>query len=112
MAREIATIVAPDNVRLPDALTVKYGPAPLLSVFVLEGDKFAREAGVRLRVRHDFDELLYVNRLHHAPGDWYRLPDIFNHEYSALTPENAYWLSGEDEHGEVVLTWAARFYYW
>ena len=45
-------IVPENNLRLPDALTVKYGPAPLLSRFVLEGDKAAREKGVRLRLRH------------------------------------------------------------
>jgi len=106
------SIVPKNNLRLPDALTVKHGPAPLISRYVLEGDIAVRQRGVNLRVRHDFDELLYVNKQHHAPGDWYRLPDLFNHEFSSLTPENAYWLSGEDENGEVVLTWAARFYYW
>ena len=32
-------IVPENNLRLPDALTVKHGPARLLSRFVLEGDK-------------------------------------------------------------------------
>ena len=31
-------IVPENNLRLPDALTIKHGPAPLLSRFVLEGD--------------------------------------------------------------------------
>jgi len=106
------SIVPKNNLRLPDALTVKHGPAPLISRYVLEGDIAVRQRGVNLRVRHDFDELLYVNKQHHAPGDWYRLLDLFNHNYSELTPENACWLSGEDENGEIVLTWAARFYYW
>ena len=112
MALNFANIVPDNNLRLPDALTIKHGPAPLLSRYVLAGDIAVRKRGVTLRLRHDFDELLYVNKQHHAPGDWYRLPDIFNHEYSALTPENAYWLSGEDEHGDIVLTQAGRFYYW
>jgi hypothetical protein len=30
-------IVPENNLRLPDALTIKYGPAPLLARFVLEG---------------------------------------------------------------------------
>ena len=34
-------IVPENNLRLPDALTIKHGPAPLLSRFVLEGDKAA-----------------------------------------------------------------------
>jgi hypothetical protein len=52
-------IVPEDNLRLPDALTIKYGPARLLATFVLEGDKAARQQGIRLRVRNDFEELLY-----------------------------------------------------
>src|SRR5262249_19802476 len=40
------------------------------------------------------------------------LVNIFNPEYTDLTPENAFWLSGEDEKGEIVLTWAARVYNW
>jgi len=27
-------------------------------------------------------------------------------------PENSYWISGEDEHGEIILTQAGRVYYW
>jgi hypothetical protein len=54
-------IVPENDLRLPDALTVKHGPARLLSRFVLEGDKAARQMGVRLRLRHDFGELLYLN---------------------------------------------------
>jgi len=35
-------IVPENNLRLPDALTIKHGPAPLLSRFVLAGDGAAR----------------------------------------------------------------------
>jgi hypothetical protein len=35
-------IVPENDLRLPDALTVKHGPVRLLSRFVLEGDKAAR----------------------------------------------------------------------
>jgi hypothetical protein len=105
-------IVPENNLRLPDALTIKHGPAPLLSRFVLEGDKAAREIGVRLRLRHDFDDLVYVNKHAAVRWSWYPLLDIFNPEYSNLVPENSYWISGEDEHGEIVLTQAGRVYYW
>jgi hypothetical protein len=105
-------IVPENNLRLPDALTVKYGPAPLLSRFVLEGDKAARERGVRLRLRHDFGELVYVNKQQTALGNWFRLVNMFNPEYSDLSPENSYWISGEDDHGEIVVTQAGRVYYW
>lgn len=112
MSLTYSNIVPENNLRLPDALTIKHGPAALLSRYILEGDIAVRDRGVRLRLRHDFGELLYVNKQRIAAGDWYRLPDIFNHECSELTPENAYWLSGEDEHGEIVLTQAGRFYDW
>ena len=105
-------IVPENNLRLPDALTIKHGPAHLLAKFVLEGDKAARGIGVRLRLRHDFGELVYVNKHAAVRRSWHPLMDIFNPEYSDLLPENSYWISGEDEHGEIVLTQAGRVYYW
>ena len=105
-------IVPENNLRLPDALTIKHGPARLLARFVLEGDKAARGIGVRLRLRHDFGELVYVNKHAAVRRSWHPLMDIFNPEYSDLLPENSYWISGEDEHGEIVLTQAGRIYYW
>ncbi len=105
-------IVPENNLRLPDALTIKHGPAPLLAKFVLEGDKLARRRGIRLRLRHDFGELLYLNKTQVAGGTWFRLVDHLNPEYCDLTPEDSYWISGEDEHGEIVLTQAGRIYYW
>jgi hypothetical protein len=104
-------IVPENNLRLPDALTIKHGPARLLATFVLEGDKAAHEIGVRLRVRHDFGNLVYVNKHAAVRRSWYPLLDIFNPEYSDLRPENSYWISGEDEHGEIVLTQAGRVYH-
>jgi hypothetical protein len=105
-------IVPENNLRLPDALTVKHGPARLLSRFVLEGDKAARRSGLRLRLRHDFDELLYLNRREIARGNWFRLVNWFNPECSDVSPDNAFWVSGEDDAGEIVVTWAGRVYYW
>lgn len=104
--------VPANNLRLPDALTIEYGPAPLLSTFILEGDKFCREQGIRMRVRHDFDELLYVNRQYATGGSWYPLVDAMNPECVDLTPENAFWTSGEDESGEIVTTRITRIYNW
>jgi GNAT superfamily N-acetyltransferase len=105
-------VVPENNLRLPDALTVKHGPARLLSTFALEGDKVARRMGIRLRLQNDFGELLYFNKQRIAHGDWYRLANMFHPEYSDLVPENSYWISGEDEHGEIVVTQAGRVYYW
>jgi hypothetical protein len=105
-------IVPENNLRLPDALTIKHGPARLLSTFVLEGDKAARRMGLRLRLRYDFGELLYFNKQRIACGDWYRLANMFHPDYSDLMPENSYWISGENEHGEIIVTQAGRVYYW
>jgi hypothetical protein len=69
-------IVPANNLRLPDALTVKHGPTRLLSRFVLEGDKAARRLGLRLRLRHDFGELLYLNEREVAHGSWFKLVNM------------------------------------
>ena len=105
-------IVPANNLRLPDALTIKHGPAPLLVRFILEGDRTARQVGIRLRLRYDFDELLYFNKQKVASGVWYPLMRLFNPEYNDLRPENSYWLSGENEEGEIVATHAGRVHYW
>jgi hypothetical protein len=105
-------IVPRNNLRLPDALTVKHGPARLLSRFVLEGDKAARRMGLRLRLRHDFGELLYLNKREVAQGSWFKLVNMYNPGYCDLSPENSYWISGENDAGEIVLTQAGRIYYW
>jgi hypothetical protein len=108
----VPNIVPDNNLRLPDAVTIKHGPARLLGRFILEGDKEARRRGLRLRLRHDFEDLARLNRQHQASGDWFRLVDAFNPEYTTLTPENAFWVSGEDENGEIAATWAARVFHW
>lgn len=110
--RPIPNIVPDNNLRLPDALTVKYGPAPLLSRFVLQGDETVRRWGIRLRIRHDFDALDYVNRQAVAAGTWLPMPMMFNPQYSDLRPDNSYWLSGENDGGEIVLTGAFRVFDW
>jgi hypothetical protein len=64
--------IAPENnLRLPDAITVVHGPRRLLARFFIEGDRAARQAGLYLRVRHDFDALLWLNRKEVARGNWY-----------------------------------------
>src|SRR5258708_12785418 len=105
-------IVPENNLRLPDALTIEHGPARLLARFVLAADRACRERGVSLRVRYDFDELVRLNRKERARGNWYELLHMFDPQYVDLAPENAYWISGENEHGEIVATHAAHIYYW
>jgi hypothetical protein len=105
-------IVPENNLRLPDALTIKHGPARLLATFVLAGDRAARQIGIRLQLRHDFHELVYLNKERTSRGDWFRLVDMFNPQHCDLTVENSYWISGENERGEIVLTQAGRIFYW
>lgn len=112
MALIYPNIVPENDLRLPDALTVKHGPAQLLSRLIIEGDKAARAIGLRLRIRHDFDRLVELSDRHARPGDWYRLPRMVNPEFTDMTPENAFWICGEDESGEVGVTWATRIYNW
>ena len=96
-------IVPQNNLRLPDALTIKHGPAPLLAHYVLESDRQARDLGVRLGIRNDFDELVEINERESRSGTWYRLLILFDPRLTDLTPENSYWISGENDNGEIVL---------
>jgi hypothetical protein len=105
-------IIPANNLRLPDALTIKYGPAQPLARFLLAADKAARRKGVFLRIRHDFDELLHANKDYAARGIWYPLVEGFNPECAELTPENSVWVSGEDEAGDIVVTAACRTFNW
>lgn len=100
------------SMRLPDALTVTHGPAQLLARFVLAADTAARRRGILLRVRYDFEELVDVNKYYVSQGLWYPLLDSFNPSRAELTPENAYWISGENESGEIVATNVCRVFDW
>ncbi len=112
MTRNYPNITPPNDLRLPDALTIKHGPRALLAHFVLEGDKLARAMGIRLRLRHDFENFVTLNEFEVARGNWYPLVDIFQPEHGGLSPENAYWISGETDDGEIVVTQAGRVYHW
>jgi GNAT superfamily N-acetyltransferase len=112
MTRNYPNLTPPNDLRLPDALTIKHGPRDLLARFVLEGDKLARAMGIRLRLRHDFENFLTLNEFEVARGNWYPLVDIFQPARGGLAPENAYWISGETDDGEIVVTQAGRVYYW
>jgi hypothetical protein len=112
MALVNPNVVPANNLRLPDALTIKYGPAQPLARFLLAADKAARRKGVFLRIRHDFDELLHTNKDYATRGIWYPLVEGFNPECAELTPENSVWVSGEDETGDIVVTAACRTFNW
>lgn len=105
-------IVPENNLRLPDAITIVHGPRRLLSRFILASDRAARQMGLHLRVRTDFDALLWLNRRETARGNWYPIVDMFNPELVELGPENALWISGENSNGEIVVTFAVRIFDW
>jgi hypothetical protein len=109
---DFPNIVPPNNLRLPDALTIKHGPARLLSRFMLAGDRAARDMGLFLRIRTDFDELIYCNKQQVAAGNWLTIPDAFNPEACELNEENSFWIAGENDAGEIVVTWASRIHNW
>ena len=104
--------VPKNNLRLPDALHVRQGSGPLIGRFVLEGDRAARAAGIHLHLRHDFDELVYFSKCEAAAGRWYPVTDQYNPERADITPENGFWVAGENEAGEIVTTSAGRIFYW
>jgi hypothetical protein len=112
MPFDVPNIVPENNLRLPDAIAIEHGPTRLLARFMLEGDKAARGMGLSLRLRTDFEELLFLNRIEVARGNWYTLPFSFDPERTDINPANGFWISGEDDSGEIVATWAARIYNW
>lgn len=103
-------IVPENNLRLPDAVTIVHGPQRLLARFILMGDRAARQAGLHLRLRHDFDSLMLLNRYEVARGNWYPILDMYNPERVDMTPDNAFWISGENENGEIVATYGVRLF--
>ncbi len=94
--------------RLPDQINVNFGPADAIADVVLATDRAARNAGIRLSLSTDFDELKRVNRANRV--DWYALTPNFDPEHSALGAENAFWVKGIDHKGDVVLCHAVRLY--
>lgn len=112
MPLDVPNIVPPNNLRLPDALTIKYGPAQLLGKFVVAADRATRRRGITLRVRYDFDALVDLNEYYAARELWYPLIEAFHPRYTELTPQNAYWIAGENENGEIVLANACRILDW
>jgi hypothetical protein len=96
--------------RLPDQITVDRGPAVLLGQFFLAADLAARERGVYLRLRHDLEGLVALNERERAR--WYRISPLFDPAFSAVTPDNAFWIEGCNAAGETVAAQAGRVFDW
>jgi hypothetical protein len=112
VADDYPNIVPPNNLRLPDALTVRHGSGPAIGRFVLAGDRAARAAGIHLRLRTDFSGLLDLNRKQIELGNWYPLLGTFNPEGTDINETNGFWVAGENADGEIVCCSAARIYSW
>lgn len=101
-----------NDLRLPDAVTVRGGPVQEIATFLLLVDNIARERGVHLRVRTDFEELATLNRREVEQGNWYPMLPIFNPDCAQLDASNAYWISGTNDAGETVVAQAGRIFDW
>jgi hypothetical protein len=102
-----------DNIRFPEAITIKHGPAPVLSRLFIAADNMAQALGVDLKFRNDFGALMEVNKAAVARGSWYKMIDIFDPDLSVdLGADNAFWISAENRKGEIVATVCGRVYDW
>jgi len=98
-----------DNPRnLLDQITLVHGPHDLLARHFVMADAAARDWGLRLRLRSDFDALMAVNRENR--DSWPPLPPICDPRHSNLRIDSAFWLEGIDDRGETVATEFARFF--
>jgi len=96
--------------RLPDQVDVAYGPQAIISRFILQGDREARDRGVYLSVEHDFEALNAFNKSQSAT--WYPMIPIFDPTYNDLGPDNAFWIAGRNHDGDIVTVQCARRYDW
>lgn len=94
--------------RLPDQLTVNFGPAEAIGRAVLATDFAVRSLGIRLSLSTDFEELAHINAANQS--DWYPLMPNFDPRHSAVGERNAFWVKGIDAQGDVVLSHAVRLY--
>lgn len=94
--------------RLPDQVSVRFGPADAIARTILDADFAVRSTGVRLSLSSDFEELARVNERNRA--DWYPLMPNFDVSGSTLDPDQSFWVKGVDAHGDVVLTHCVRLY--
>ena len=99
----------PRSGRLPTQLKIKYGPVGLLGRFFLWADTAARDRGVTLSFG-SLQDLVEANKAN--SNSWRPLVPVFDEALGGVTPETAFVLIGQNKHGEVVTTQAARIYDW
>jgi hypothetical protein len=96
--------------RLLDQITLLHGPQDLLGRYFLIADTAARDQGVRLRLRSDFDSLVALNEQHRET--WTPMSPIFDPAESNLRIDSAFWLEASNDAGETVAAHAARLFDW
>jgi hypothetical protein len=89
---------------------IRHGPRALLTTFFRAAESAARERGVQLSLRHDLAALVAINERERR--HWYRISPLFDPAFSAVSPENSFWIEGRNEAGETVATQAARGFQW
>jgi len=93
--------------RLPDQITVNFGPTAAVAEYILAADREMRRHGIRLSLSTDFAELAELNR---KASDWYRLPTWFDPAYGEIPDGQGFWLRGVDEDNVTAVTQAERLY--
>jgi hypothetical protein len=105
--------VPADNIRFPDAITIRHGSAPVLSRLFVAADNMAQALGIKLKFRNDFGALMRLNEAEVVKGTWYKMTYVFDYRVSTdLGPANAFWIAAEDRAGEIVATTCGRVYDW
>jgi len=96
--------------RLADQITIRHGPLALLVEFFRAAESAARARGVTLTLRHDLGALVDFNA--REQRHWYRISPLFDPAFSAVSPENSFWIEGRNSAGETVATQACRGFHW
>ena len=104
------SVFSQPRLRLPDQVSIDFGPAPLLGRTFLTLDRAVRQQGIYLSISHDLNELLRINEQNRK--DWYPLAPMFDPTLGDINPDNSFWIGGLNEKGEVVVAQAARLYLW
>ncbi len=95
---------------LLDEVTVRHGPEQLIAKFLIAANREMRLRGISLTLKKDFDELIAFNQRNQE--HWYRLAPLFDPAFNEIAPDEAYWIAGYDQTGEIVAVHAARFFDW
>jgi hypothetical protein len=102
-----------DNIRFPEAITIRHGPAPVLARLFIAADNMVRELGLELKFRTDFAPLMRLNEVETARGTWYKMIYVFDPRVAVdLDPGNAFWIAAEDASGEIVGVICGRVFHW